>query len=33
MTQAFAKPPRKNPLLRTPQMYLPPGARGREALA
>ena len=32
MTQAFAKPPRKNPLLRTPQMNLPPGARGRVAL-
>lgn len=32
MTQAFAKPPRKNPLLRTPQMNLPPAARGRVAL-
>ena len=32
MTQAFAKPPRKNPLLRTPQMNLPPSPRGRVAL-
>ena len=32
MTQAFAKPPPKNPLLRTPQMNLPPAARGRVAL-
>lgn len=28
----FMKPPRKNPVLRTRQMNLPPGARGRVAL-
>lgn len=32
MTLPFAKPPRKNPILRTPQINLPPGARGRVAL-
>ena len=32
MTDAFAKPPRKNPIRRTPQLNLPPGARGRVAL-
>jgi len=28
----LVKPPRKNPILRTPQINLPPGARGRVAL-
>ncbi len=32
MTMPFTKPPRKNPLLRTPQINLPPSARGRVAL-
>ncbi|WP_038202640.1 SDR family NAD(P)-dependent oxidoreductase [Xenophilus azovorans] len=32
MTAPFMKPPRKNPVLRTRQMNLPPGARGRVAL-
>lgn len=32
MTMPFMKPPRKNPVLRTPQMNLPPGTRGRVAL-
>lgn len=32
MTPPLMKPPRKNPVLRTPQMNLPPGARGRVAL-
>lgn len=32
MTMPFMKPPRKNPVLRTPQMNLPPAARGRVAL-
>lgn len=32
MTLPFAKPPRKNPILRTPQINLPPSARGRVAL-
>lgn len=32
MTRPFTKPPRKNPLLRTPQINLPPSARGRVAL-
>ncbi len=32
MTMPLMKPPRKNPVLRTPQMNLPPGARGRVAL-
>ena len=32
MTMPFMKPGRKNPILRTPQMNLPPGARGRIAL-
>lgn len=33
MTMPLMKPPRKNPVLRTRQMNLPPGARGRVALA
>lgn len=32
MSSAFTKPPRKNPVLRTPQLNLPPSARGRVAL-
>jgi len=32
MTVPLMKPPRKNPLLRTPQINLPPAARGRVAL-
>ena len=28
----LARPKRKNPVLRTPQLNLPPGARGRVAL-
>lgn len=32
MTMPFMKPPRKNPVLRTPQINLPPAARGRVAL-
>jgi NAD(P)-dependent dehydrogenase (short-subunit alcohol dehydrogenase family)/uncharacterized OB-fold protein len=32
MTRPLAKPRRKNPVLRTPQMNLPPWARGRVAL-
>ena len=32
MTLPFAKPPCKNPILRTPQINLPPSARGRVAL-
>ena len=32
MTMPFIKPPRKNPVLRTPQINLPPAARGRVAL-
>lgn len=32
MTMPFMRPPRKNPVLRTRQMNLPPGARGRVAL-
>ncbi len=32
MTPPLVKPPRKNPILRTPQINLPPGARGRVAL-
>jgi len=32
MTDPFAHPARKNPVRRTPQMNLPPGARGRVAL-
>ena len=32
MTMPFMKPKRKNPVLRTPQMNLPPWARGRVAL-
>lgn len=32
MTMPFMKPPRKNPVLRTPQLNLPPAARGRVAL-
>lgn len=32
MTPPLAKPPRKNPILRTPQINLPPSARGRVAL-
>ena len=32
MTDAFEKPARKNPILRTPQLNLPPSARGRVAL-
>jgi NAD(P)-dependent dehydrogenase (short-subunit alcohol dehydrogenase family)/uncharacterized OB-fold protein len=32
MTMPFTKPPRKNPVLRTPQINLPPAARGRVAL-
>lgn len=32
MTQPFLKPARKNPVLRTPQINLPPAARGRVAL-
>jgi NAD(P)-dependent dehydrogenase (short-subunit alcohol dehydrogenase family)/uncharacterized OB-fold protein len=32
MTMPLMKPPRKNPVLRTPQMNLPPWARGRVAL-
>jgi len=32
MTMPLMRPPRKNPVLRTRQMNLPPGARGRVAL-
>lgn len=32
MSPPFMKPPRKNPVLRTPQLNLPPSARGRVAL-
>ncbi len=32
MTPPLPRPPRKNPLRRTPQLNLPPGARGRVAL-
>ncbi|MBN8756358.1 MULTISPECIES: SDR family NAD(P)-dependent oxidoreductase [Variovorax] len=32
MTMPLIRPPRKNPVLRTRQMNLPPGARGRVAL-
>ncbi|MES2531224.1 MAG: SDR family NAD(P)-dependent oxidoreductase [Pseudomonadota bacterium] len=32
MTMPLMRPPRKNPVLRTPQMNLPPWARGRVAL-
>ncbi len=32
MTMPLMRPPRKNPVLRTPQMNLPPSARGRVAL-
>jgi uncharacterized OB-fold protein len=32
MTMPMMKPARKNPILRTPQMNLPPWARGRVAL-
>ncbi len=32
MTMPMMKPPRKNPVLRTPQLNLPPSARGRVAL-
>ena len=32
MTEPLQRPPRKNPILRTPQMNLPPAARGRVAL-
>ena len=32
MSLPMMKPPRKNPVLRTPQMNLPPSARGRVAL-
>lgn len=32
MTQPFEKPPRKNPMRRTPQPVLPPAGRGRVAL-
>ena len=32
MTMPLMRPKRKNPVLRTPQMNLPPGARGRVAL-
>jgi len=32
MTMPFQPPRKKNPVLRTPQMNLPPGARGRVAL-
>lgn len=32
MTMPLMRPKRKNPVLRTPQMSLPPGARGRIAL-
>lgn len=32
MSMPMMKPPRKNPVLRTRQMNLPPGARGRTAL-
>ena len=32
MTMPLMKPKRKNPVLRTPQMNLPPGTRGRVAL-
>ncbi len=32
MTMPLMKPPRKNPVLRTPQMNLPPGARSRAAM-
>lgn len=32
MTMPAMRPPRKNPVLRTPQINLPPGARGRVAL-
>lgn len=32
MTTPFTKPARKNPVLRTPQINLPPSARGRVAL-
>ncbi len=32
MTMPLMKPKRKNPILRTPQMNLPPGSRGRVAL-
>ena len=32
MTMPFIKPSRKNPVLRTPQINLPPAARGRVAL-
>lgn len=33
MTMPLMRPPRKNPVLRTPQINLPPSARGRVALA
>jgi len=33
MTAPLQRPPRKNPVLRTPQINLPPAARGRTALA
>ncbi|WP_024539209.1 SDR family NAD(P)-dependent oxidoreductase [Comamonas badia] len=32
MTEPLQRPPRKNPMLRTPQMNLPPSHRGRVAL-
>ncbi len=32
MTMPLMKPPRKNPVLRTPQINLPPGSRGRVAM-
>ena len=32
MTQPIGRPPRKNPVLRTPQPALPPGTRSRVAL-
>ncbi|MEZ5606661.1 MAG: SDR family NAD(P)-dependent oxidoreductase [Burkholderiaceae bacterium] len=32
MTEPLQRPPRKNPILRTPQMNLPPSQRGRVAL-
>ena len=32
MTMPLMRPGRKNPMLRTPQMNLPPAARGRVAL-
>ena len=32
MTMPLMRPPRKNPILRTPQMNLPPSARSRVAL-